>query len=350
MRTSYSALDTYKTCPLQYKYRAIDKIRGKKTKEQVFGAVVHRALHFMAKRNPLFPTLDEVLNFYTQAWNQAQEQLGIPEKEKEFYLEHGRTLLKKFYTKNPPWNFDILDLESRFEVLIDEHTLAGIIDRIDKPTGETYEIIDYKTGRRMPAQDAVDKDLQLSIYNLGLLKKWPFIKPEQVKLSLYYLEHGEKISSKRAPEALEETKKEILNTIHEIQEREKKADFPPTPGPWCQWCPYRPICPMWKHLYQKEKTPSDEEISAIIKEYFSIKDEVEDKNDSIKMLQAKIHQYLDEKGFERVFGAEGYITRKTVERPVYDKELLKKAVKEKRKSTSLSISRKKIEEEEENES
>ena len=284
-----------------------------------------------------------------------KDKIKVADKEKEFYLEEGKNILKKFFLKNQPWNFNVLDLESRFEVLIDDsergenHVLAGIIDRVDKPTDESYEIIDYKTSRKMPSQEMVDKNLQLSIYNLGLTRRWPHIKPEQVKLSLYFLQHQEKISSARSPEALEETKKEILSTINEIQERGKKMDFPPTPGPWCEWCPYKPICPMWKHLYKKPETPSDEEIKTIIREYFQIKNEVEDNGDRIKMLQQKIHQYLNEKGFERVFGEEGYITRKTTERPVYDKELLKKAVKEKRKSTSLSISRKKIEEMEEEE-
>ncbi|MDP3785017.1 MAG: PD-(D/E)XK nuclease family protein [bacterium] len=353
MRTSYSALDTYKTCPLKYKFSQIDKIKGEKTKEQVFGTAVHKALQFMFKRNPLFPTLDEVLDFFASYWNAARDKLKIPDKEKDFYLEQGGILLKKFFLKNQPWNFNVLDLESRFEVLIDDpergenHVLAGIIDRIDKPTDDSYEIIDYKTSRKMPSQEMVDKNLQLSIYNLGLTRRWPHLKSAEVKLSLYFLEHGEKISSTRPPEALEETKKEVLRTIREIQEREKTMNFPPMPGSWCAWCPYRPICPMWKHLYQKAETPSDEEIKAIVAEYFSIKDDIDDRNDRVKMLQQKIHQYLDEKGFERVFGAQGYITRKTMERPLYDKDLLKKAVKEKRKSVSLSISRKKLDKAEE---
>lgn len=389
MRTSYSALETYKTCPLKYKYQQIDKIKGKKTKEQVFGSAVHKALHFMHTRNPLFPTLDEVLNFFSNYWTGVKEKVEISEKEKDFYEVHGKTVLKKFYVKNPPWNSNILDLESRFEVLIDDalrgenHVLAGIIDRIDKPTDDSYEVIDYKTSRRMPSQELVDKDLQLSIYNLGLLKRWPFIKPEQVKLSLYFLEHGEKISSTRPGKALDETKKEVLETVHEIQEREALMDFPPTPGPWCEWCPYKPICPMWKHLYQKEKAPSDEEIKTIINEYFSLKTEIEDKNDRMKMLQQKIHQYLDEKGYERVFGEEGYVTRRISEKPVYDierarqileplgkwqevlkadekklekiirdlspekKKELESVLKRKQRTIILSVSRKKVEKEEE---
>jgi len=387
MRTSYSALETYKTCPLKYKYQAIDKIKGKKNKEQMFGSAVHKALHFMHRRDPLFPTLDEVLDSFTNYWNEVKEKVEIPENERDFYHEHGKTILKKFYVKNPPWDANILDLESRFEVLIDDalrgenHVLAGIIDRIDKPRDDSYEIIDYKTSRRMPSQELVDKDLQLSIYNLGLLKRWPHIASEQVKLSLYFLEHGEKISSTRSGDATEETKKEVLETIHEIRDRETTMDFPPTPGPWCEWCPYKPICPMWKHLYQKEKAPSDEEIKVIISEYFSLKAEIEGENDRVKMLQQKIHQYLDEKGYERVFGEEGYITRRISEKPVYDIEAARQileplgkwpevlkadekkldkviralplekqnevlgAIKEKRTMSTLSASRKKIEEE-----
>ena len=388
MRTSYSALDTYKTCPLKYKFSQIDKIKGEKTKEQVFGTAVHKALQFMFKRNPLFPTLDEVLDFFASYWNAARDKLKIPDNEKDFYLEQGGILLKKVFLKNQPWNFNVLDLESRFEVLIDDpergenHVLAGIIDRIDKPAEESYEVIDYKTSRKMPSQEMVDKNLQLSIYNLGLVRRWPHIKSEQVKLSLYFLEHGEKISSARPPEALEETKKEVLSTIREIQEREKTMNFPPMPGSWCAWCPYRQICPMWKHLYQKAQTPSDEEMKAIVAEYFSLKNEVDDKNDRVKMLQQKVHQYLDEKGFERVFGAEGYITRRVSEKLIFDmerarevleplgrwqevlkadakqlekilkglpsdkKKELEGAIKEKRKISALTISRKKAEEEE----
>ncbi|MEK7646921.1 MAG: PD-(D/E)XK nuclease family protein [Patescibacteria group bacterium] len=63
MRTSYSALDTYKTCPLKYKYQNIDKIKAPKNKEAVFGTVVHEALKFMFEKTPLYPTLDEVVNF-----------------------------------------------------------------------------------------------------------------------------------------------------------------------------------------------------------------------------------------------------------------------------------------------
>ena len=324
MRTSYSSLSTYQTCPLRYKYQEIDKIKGKKSKEQIFGTIVHKALNYMFTRSPLFPTLDEVLDSFSKNWDAGKDALDITDAEKNFFLENGRNIIKKFFLKNQPWNFNILDLESRFEVLLEDpetkeiHVLAGIIDRIDKLGEGSYEIIDYKTSRRMPSQDILDKNLQLSIYHLGLIKRWPHISPGEVKLSLYFLEHGEKISTKRNADALEATKGELLNTIREIKEKEKSALFPPLAGSWCAWCPYRKICPMWRHLYEKEKAPNDIEIKKIVSEYFSFKEEIDERNDVVKALQAKIHQYLDEKDLERLFGDEGYITRRALEKPVYD--------------------------------
>ena len=66
--------------------------------------------------------------------------------------------------------------------------------------------IDYKTGKRMPSQDALNRNLQLSLYSLGLQNRWPHLKPEDIKLSLYFLKHGEKLTAKPAPDATEKIK------------------------------------------------------------------------------------------------------------------------------------------------
>ena len=178
MKTSYSALDTFKICPQKYKFQEIDKIKVPKRVEAVFGTLIHGALKFMFERNPLYPTEDEVINFFTNSFNERSEKLAWhspAEKEKgeKAYYEEGVKLLKNFYKKNQPWNFNALELESRFSIeLPDEennatHTLSGIIDRIDKD-GETYEIIDYKTGKKMPAESSLEGNLLLSVYRLAL--------------------------------------------------------------------------------------------------------------------------------------------------------------------------------------
>ena len=143
----------------------------------------------------------------------------------------------------------------------EKHTLSGIMDRIDKNADGGFEIIDYKTKRKMPGQKEIDNDLQMSIYQLGLVKKWPHIDPNKIKLSFYFLKHGEKISTSRTKEQVEETRNFILDTIRDINEKIKDGNnFPPTPSPLCDWCEYRQMCPMWKHLYRKQNEKDLKEI------------------------------------------------------------------------------------------
>ncbi len=327
MRTSYSALETYKLCPQKYKFQEIDRIPAKKSKEAVFGTHIHSTLKFMFSHDPLFPTLDEVLGYFRENWPPAEKMEVTPE-ERAIYMAEGERMLKEFYKKNAPWLFNVADLESRFEVLIEDprkkeiHVLAGRIDRIDK-IEDGFEVIDYKTNRRLPSQEKVDRDLQMSIYALGLKKRWPHLEPPQIKLSLYFLKHGEKLSTMRTAEATEATAHDVLKTIAEIQHKLATAErFEPAPGPHCDFCPYKPICPAWKHLYRKQEAGSmkQEEVDAALKEYFEALKEKDTQEDRLNELKSKIRQYMEAGGYDRVFGEEGYLSLSPQKRYSYDFE------------------------------
>lgn len=334
MRTSYSAIDTYRQCPQKYKFQEIDRIKIPKNREAIFGTLIHNTLKFMFRRDPLFPTLNEIINYFRESWP-AKETLKIPwsAEEGKIYFEEGVRMLKKFYEKNAPWNFTVVDLESHFAIPLEDkkgavHILAGKIDRIDKLPDDTYEIIDYKTAKRMPSQAALDKDLQLSLYSLGLQERWPHLRAEDIKLSLYFLKHGEKLSTKITPAATSKTKEELLKTITEIQRKlSAKEEFEPRPGPLCDWCGYKPICPAWSHLYRNKtqnlngKSPA--EMNAIIKEYFEIKKTKQQNEARLTELQSAIKDYMDRQKITRVFGKEGIISKKNIQRYEYDWEKVK---------------------------
>lgn len=337
MHTSYSALDTYKTCPRKYKYQEIDKIRTPKKLEQVFGTIIHSSLKFMFERNPLYPTLDEIVDFYSKTWNETAQKIVWPsesekEKKEKVYFEEGLKMLKNFYKKNSPWNFNPVELEGRFIVDIEDdengnkHTLGGIMDRLDKdPSSDVYEIIDYKTSKRMPSEESLTDNLQLGLYALAVKKRWPSLKDGQIKLSLYFLKHNEKISAVSSSENLGRVKRRILTTIKEIEKRLESGDFPPMPGPLCDYCGYRNICPMWSHEYKKDEaaTPDEVAASAAIKEFFEIKETDEKNKKRLTELRNIILSYMESEKIERVFGGEGYITKTIQERFSFNMEKIK---------------------------
>ena len=332
MRTSYSALATYQQCPQKFKFQAIDKIKAPKSPEASFGSAVHDALKFMFSRDPLFPTLGEVLAHFSENWKSgiAKSSKALAPELIQIYDESGRSMIKNFYKNNPPWNFSVADTESHFEVLLlneegQAHILAGIIDRVDKIGDGEYEIIDYKTSRRLPSQEAADMDFQMSLYHMALMRKWPGTDPAKIKLSLYFLKHNEKISSKRSKEALEATREAVLKTIREIEQKIAKNDFPPVVSKLCDYCPYKQICPAWKHLYKKKEQNFDEaKLQEALKEYFEIKSVASKNEDRLAELQTAIKSYMEANKLDRVFDERGYyISKKLQQRFKYDFDKVK---------------------------
>lgn len=301
MKTSYSALNTYQSCPLKYKFQAIDKIKAPSSKEAVFGTIVHSALKFLHESKPVPPTLEDLLEFYNNSWN---SEIYDDQQEEMAVMQQGVRILEDYYRKNNPKNFRVVNLETFFSIpvgeislensLREEITLSGKIDRIDQIEGGGLEIIDYKTAKNLPSQEIVDNDFQLAIYQMGVQNRWPSLN-KPIKLSLYFLKHGIKLSTSRTPEQIEEVKIKILDLIKKI----KTGDFNPVPSPLCGWCGYQRECPMFKHKFKQEKSKID--INKTVKEYYELKEKSKKTTQRVAELQGLINQYCDEQKIERVF-------------------------------------------------
>ena len=322
MRISYSGLDTFSICPAKYKFQYIDRIKTPKIKEAIFGTLIHECLRAFHEPSRPVPMLeDDLLKYFTEKWNSDI----YPDKQEEAFAFHqGVDILKKYYLQNQTQEFNIVNLETFFSAFIGKelHQVTGRIDRIDKLENGTFEVIDYKTTKKMPAQADVDNNFQLSVYYLGLVNRWPQIKEQNkpVKLSLYYLKHGEKLSAIRTSKDIKETVNKILELISGIE----KSNFEPKMNPLCDWCSYQPYCPLYKHKYIKEQKAVDsEQIKEIIKEYFKIKSKQGENNKRINELKEEINIYCDKNDLDRIFGDEGYITRLSQQRFNYDSDKLK---------------------------
>lgn len=363
LRISYSALDTFKQCPLKYKYQVIDKIKTLKTKEAVFGSVLHKALEWFHKQTPVSPTSDELLNKFKEIW--PKNESVFSEDEDMIYFSEAIKILKNYYENylKIKDNFSVLGTETRFEVMLENPQnkkekclLTGIIDRVDK-TKEGIEVVDYKTTKKLPSQEDIHNSMQMSLYCLGVINRWPQFAEkgiENIKLTLYYLKHQETISTHRTQEQLNKIQEHVWKKLKEIE----ASKFEPLPSVLCDWCGYKKICSMWKHLYKKEFSIDDEQAKKVVNEYLALKENNTQNNKKINELKEIIERYLNNEKIERIFGDAGFITRlnqirtggydlkkleqiiKTLPRSIQDQ--IHQAKKEDKKYTVIKASLKKI--------
>ncbi len=324
MRLSYSSLDTYQSCSLKYKYREIDKLPEEKSKEAVFGTLMHATLKFIHEPALIPPSVEQAIDYFGKHWN---GDLFENELEERAAFVQGVEMIQRYYESNKIAEANPIALESRFSIEIGteatgKHIIAGVIDRIDR-TRDGYEIIDYKTTKKMPSQDRVDNDLQLSIYLRAFLARYPkeWERLDKITVSLYFLKHGVKLSSTRTKAQLEALDATFLEVIQAIE----AGKFAPTLSPLCDWCSFQKICPLWKHKFKEvlPETVEKSEAEKSIEEFLRLRTEVATDKKRLVELQEKIMQYMDQEKIERVFGSTGIIGKSVRTAYVYDEAKLR---------------------------
>lgn len=239
---SYSQIETFQTCPMHYKLRYIYNVPTPISASQSFGTAMHATLkEFFEEVGRKVKPSDKLL-FDLLEKNWISDGYKTKSHEKEFFNK-GKIYLSGFLKQGFNPKITPIALEQPFTVPLGNNLkIGGRVDRVDDVGNGEIEIIDYKTGATIPSQRDVDKNLQLSFYALAATKipVAPFGKaPDKVKLSLYYLDSQEKISTTRTAKQLEEAIKEIFKVKEEIE----KSDFKCSGHMFCQMgCEYSLFC------------------------------------------------------------------------------------------------------------
>jgi len=238
---SFSQVDTFTTCPRRYRFRYIQRIPVPPSAAQSFGNSMHKALRdfYQAVKEGKKPKKKDLIKSLDKNWSAE----GYASKTHERRMrKQGERMLDDFYDKAYDSKRVPKALEQMFVIKASPSLrIGGKIDRVDEWRGK-LEIIDYKTGRTFDQKD-VDKSLQMTVYALAATDKGIHgKKPEAVTLSFYFLDSGEKKSTKRTAKQLKEAKKELIEKAKEIE----KSEFEPIPSNMCEFCDYRLLCEAWR--------------------------------------------------------------------------------------------------------
>ncbi|GAB1352544.1 hypothetical protein MASR1M12_12750 [Erysipelotrichia bacterium] len=113
------------------------------------------------------------------------------------------------------------------------------IDRIDQLPDGKLEIIDYKTGKKVPDERVINEDASLMNMFLAANQKWP---GRIAKVSYHYMSNNKRYSLTPTEADIQAHKLKMADLVTSIN----KNEFEPKKGSLCAWCEFYGPCPEWK--------------------------------------------------------------------------------------------------------
>jgi DNA helicase-2/ATP-dependent DNA helicase PcrA len=228
-------IQTYRSCPLRYKFARVLRIPTEQTVHQRFGIVVHQVLERYHSESG--GSLAQMLELLEVVWRRSA--LGEDPYELEL-MDKARAALTRYHARLADQASEPVWFERAFAFRLGPHHLRGRVDRVDRigeGAGAEYELIDYKTSRPKTAEQLAD-DVQLSLYALAAREAWQLDSSRQ---AYYYV-----LDDLRVPVLRDEHDAEaITETVLEVGEGILSQAFEPTPSPSaCSICDYRIVCPV----------------------------------------------------------------------------------------------------------
>ncbi|MDQ4065075.1 MAG: ATP-dependent helicase, partial [Actinomycetota bacterium] len=241
LRTSYSRISTYDNCGLQYLFAVVLGLDPDTSHNMAFGSVIHKV--FEELETGVLPVEPKAAYArYDELFRQMRNQFPNRAMARQFYRD-GQLMIERYGKYLRPG--EATTAEISFKVDLDGHRITGRIDRVDK-RGNKLVISDYKTSRHPVGFQEAKESLQLAIYHLAATSD-----PELAELGepglmqLLYpgapLVRGQVATRTQTPEQAVEA----IKRLPALMEGVLAEDFRPNPEADCQWCKFKPLCPLW---------------------------------------------------------------------------------------------------------
>ncbi|ADD44121.1 RecB family exonuclease [Stackebrandtia nassauensis] len=241
---SPSRANDFKSCPLKYRYRVIDKLPEPTSSAQVKGTLVHSVLERLYDLGAAERTSGRALELVEPEWKRLRdadaEAAGVVDDESAWIAEV-RKLVEAYFAVEDPRRLQPAERECLVEATTaDGVRLKGYIDRLDvAPTGE-IRVVDYKTGGVPREAFRAEALFQLKFYAVAL---WHVRGVVPTVLRLIYLKDGQAIDYSPTEAELRATERNITALWRAIGEAVTRGDFRAKKSGLCGWCHFKDRCP-----------------------------------------------------------------------------------------------------------
>jgi DNA helicase II / ATP-dependent DNA helicase PcrA len=231
---SASDIETYRTCPLKYKFARVLRIPQEPTLNQRFGILVHQVLERYHATGA--STDDQILGLLDAGWRrggftESDQERQLREKARVAVLRYRERLTGEPGAGVPRW------FERSFAFPIGPHHIRGRVDRVDELPGGGFGLIDFKTGLPKTVDELRD-DVQLALYAVAAREAWEIPATER---TYYYVLDDELVTVPDTAGAIES----VRDTVAEVGAGILGQGFEPTPSPAaCGFCDFRIACPV----------------------------------------------------------------------------------------------------------
>ncbi|WP_234356190.1 RecB family exonuclease [Blastococcus sp. Marseille-P5729] len=242
----------FKTCPLLYRFRSVDRLPERPSAPAVRGTVVHAVLEkmFDLPRDQRTPSAARAM--VQPAWEQvladdpematlfADDEDGVAVAK---WLESAQQLLTTYFELEDPRRFDPTGRELLVETVLDDGLLLrGYVDRVDTAPDGRVRVVDYKTGASPREAFEAKALFQMKFYALVIWRTTGTI-PAQLKL-MYLADRDELMYSPDESE-LVKLEQQLTALWSAIRRSIDAKEFRPRPSRLCDWCDHKALCPAY---------------------------------------------------------------------------------------------------------
>jgi putative RecB family exonuclease len=259
----------FKTCPLLFRFRTIDRLPEQPTADQARGTLVHAVLERLFDLPAAERTPERAAELVAPQWERllaeeaklaglfaptaatttpespttAEGTTPAGETTPAEFLASATDLLTGYFTMEDPRRLEPAQRETLIESTIgDQLIIRGYVDRLDiSPTGD-MRVVDYKTGGAPREAFEARALFQLKFYALVL---WRIHGVVPRVLRLLYLRDTEVCDYTPDLEELLRFERTLLALWQAIERATQTGDFRPKPSRLCGWCAHQAHCPAY---------------------------------------------------------------------------------------------------------